>query len=1028
MVRFLPPIALGIVLAHFVWHVYFGTQTGEYYVGGDVTCLQAPSDSSQLYLRHTFHLAQRSRHGWLEILGRSSLKAYVNGQLVGEKHEDGFDIALLVDLTPYLRVGQNTIAIRCAQREAGQPTWAVAGREPPPRVAVQGAYDNGGRRCLINAHSPWCCSNVPARNSHWWFETEFVDLDWSAVERANDVIRASLQMPPAAVRQDSSAAMIGSPNPDEPVGVLRREFSIPDRVASAWFRMTANSDYRLAINGVVCDVQEESLGAYEPVAPRRRVYDVGSLLHPGKNLVAVQLSGGHVAPRMRADLEVVAKSGLCKRLRSDEAWLWQPGMSSDWSTDRRNGVPCAVESGDFGVPPWTRETEYWPICQTMTDALAKWIAQIGLALVLSCAACLCCRYMQWSLDAIHSDNDGAPFVAHLPMVLPGFALGLAALATFDPRVEAATVYQPRWILFAIAAIILQWFVFTLFARVGCSPWNRPARAHTKRLAVIGLVASIVGFAFWLRYSQIDLKPLQHDEASAYRSTQGFFERGFPSRQIHPDMPAKNVETSELVYFFDVLSACVFDQDIYVVRFPAVCWGTATVLLVFLVGARLYAIPVGLIAAAVMAISPICVQMSCFGRYFTQLQFFCLLTVLFFWLTIRESGTINRRYLWCTAASFLAMYFSWQGSALLAPGLIVACLWSRRRDFHTVVWNRDVGIALVLVSCVVALHISVRSLHLVQFLAFGTGISSLGLKAMWKHPDFDITFCIWESAWNRDALFPLLGLSAACLMAVRHPFQRPLRFLLIVFFTTCFVKALLLPVYTWRYSFHLMPMGILLASVAWYGLCRALVSRDIRHADEWAWSIPSHIVVTTVTIAIVPIASGATLQLTQLGGTHIHTYSLPDLKFSDLAGATAFVQARLTDKDIVLASTPHVVDHFLGHAASDYWPQSRFYTQAVLDDHRDIPLHRIAGTTMISTREELANLFAKHDRIWYVLIPSRHESQNTAEVSAFVRQQMKVAYEGYRSMVLVRDHGHWPASQRISNDRSLIEAYADFLVD
>ena len=57
----------------------------------------------------------------------------------------------------------------------------------------------------------------------------------------------------------------------------------------------------------------------------------------------------------------------------------------------------------------------------------------------------------------------------------------------------------------------------------------------------------------------------------------------------------------------------------------------------------------------------------------------------------------------------------------------------------------------------------------------------------------------EASWNRDALLPLLGLAAAVAVALRGPFRRPARFLLVIFFLTAFFQALFLPVKAPRYE-------------------------------------------------------------------------------------------------------------------------------------------------------------------------------------------------------------------------------------
>ncbi len=763
---------------------------------------------------------------------------------------------------------------------------------------------------------------------------------------------------------------------------------------------------------------------------KHRVYDLTSLLHSGENVIAIALTGEGFQPRMLASLGVQCRDYSVISLPTDETWRSIAGVSPNWPAVREDSQGVVEESGHPYGPSWTLKTDTQPIALPANWLIDRRVHALGLFFLIALAVGAACRFTQKTLRWLSIDSAHTLLPTEVAIVLPAITLLILFLATFDPRVDAFDIYRPRTIGLAIAAVIGQWLILSalsLFPRLAF-PGEAQHEARRGQVLTVSTLSVIFVFGCAVRYAQIDAKPLQHDEASALRSTQGFFDRGFPSRQIHPDVPAKYVETSELVYFLTVASALVFEEDRQVVRFPAFCFGAATILLLYLVGSRMYGSPAGLIASATYAFSPICIQMSCFGRYFTQLQFFCLLTVFLFWLTIRGGGVVRRKCLAGTAVAFLAMYFTWQGSALIAIGMIVACCWERRDSMHAVLRDSKVWLAVAAVGCIVILHINFRSLHLVQFLTYGSGISNLSFRSMWKLSNFDITYCIWESAWNRDALFPLLGVIGGCLLATGHPLRRRVTFVLLVLLTTAFLQSLLLPVYTWRYSFHLMPFGILLFSASLYACCRSLIRAlqpPLARLREHSYP---RLVAGCTGAAVVLSASGMTLQLTELPMVHIHGYSLPDLRFSDLSGAAAYLKEHVQSEDTVLASNPHVVDHFLGRGATDYWPQSKFYTQAVLDDWRQVPLHRIAGTVMISSRREWEELFASQQRIWYVLVPSRHAKQNTSDVSAFLRQQMQIAYEGDRVMIMVRDNENRTARQRLRNDRTLLQASADFLAD
>src|SRR5207249_3879909 len=126
-------------------------------------------------------------------------------------------------------------------------------------------------------------------------------------------------------------------------------------------------------------------------------------------------------------------------------------------------------------------------------------------------------------------------------------------------------------------------------------------------------------------------------------------------------------------------------------------------LLFHVGRRLFATPVGLLAAAIYTFAPVCISMSNYGRYFSQLQLFVLLTVYFFWLTIHGTGPINRRALWLTTLSFLGLFLTWEASALIAPGMVAAALVHRRGHLRPILCTPAVWAAMIVVVLAVVLQ-------------------------------------------------------------------------------------------------------------------------------------------------------------------------------------------------------------------------------------------------------------------------------------------------------------------------------------
>jgi hypothetical protein len=195
-----------------------------------------------------------------------------------------------------------------------------------------------------------------------------------------------------------------------------------------------------------------------------------------------------------------------------------------------------------------------------------------------------------------------------------------------------------------------------------------------------------------------------------------------------------------------------------------------------------------------------------------------------------------------------------------------------------------------------------------------------------------------------------------------------------------------------------------------------------------------------------MASGLTLQLEHMSWLHSDGYRLVDYKFAHLERPCRYVYEHLEPGDVIMSTAPHVVEHHLQRWAGkersissdianmprdfwslDFWPESRLHLQAVLDDHRPVPLHRLLGVRMITSREDLERLFATYRRIWYIADPHFNRLLNEEPAIEFLREHMDVAYEDFSCLVLFAGGRHRPAATRQGDRAELAHApLADFL--
>ena len=158
------------------------------------------------------------------------------------------------------------------------------------------------------------------------------------------------------------------------------------------------------------------------------------------------------------------------------------------------------------------------------------------------------------------------------------------------------------------------------------------------LAAILLAAAVV------RFSTLSLQSFWSDEAA----TAGLVRRSFGSMLVA--IPGK--ERTPFAYYVTAwIWSRVFGHGEFALRSLSAVFGTVTVLLAFLVARRLGGERAGLLAAALVAVSPILVWYSQEARSYAMLACFCVASV-WAWQHVRDTGSTRWLVAWgvvCTVA-------------------------------------------------------------------------------------------------------------------------------------------------------------------------------------------------------------------------------------------------------------------------------------------------------------------------------------------------------------------------------------------
>jgi hypothetical protein len=482
-----------------------------------------------------------------------------------------------------------------------------------------------------------------------------------------------------------------------------------------------------------------------------------------------------------------------------------------------------------------------------------------------------------------------------------------------------------------------------------------------------------------------------------------------------------------------IAALFFDDDRYVIRFPSACWGTLTILLIYLMGRDMFHPVVGCTAAVLYALAPIAIAMANFGRYPSQLQFFTALSVYCFWRTLNGRAELNHRYLLFTTLSVIAMFLSWEPSLLIAPAMIAGAMWIRRGRLQSILRDPWVWCAIGAVAVVMLLQLSHRDFKQSQRMNFGTGASDVALKTMWRYAQFDIAHFLKATSWCADMALPIAGLFGCIALMVRHAFRDAAIYLLTTLLMTSGIIALLLPVDADRYSYFLTPLLILSATASAVAAARALRKLVPQRAPA-AWKWYGRMVARAVVVVLLVCAIELSAATMEWDGTFASVNPMARAT-RYLSGPASFLRERLQPGDIVLGTQPYLLDHQLSRESggtkrleqdSTLWLQTRLHLQAVLNDVRPVPLNRRDGTELVPNLASLETVFAQPRRLWFVVEKGHFNRLNVDEVDSFLRQHMDIVFEDSEAVVLIRDRRHRTAKLRSRDERTLHGAQTDFL--
>jgi len=317
-------ILIGGIWGYFCWQTYLIPVTPPTYWldFGDSDVITASQPTSKAFFRKTVHLPTPVRHAWVAVAASDAFTLYVNEVQVAKVLYPTSVVQNIYDLSPFLVVGKNVVALEVTRSTYPEPAW----------MRLMGGYTTwAGQPYTLKSDLTWKAhfrednllraGQPPLR----WYAVAFDDVRWhkARVYPHSQVTRypVALQGWPLLYRTPPQGPWLWDPG-GEALGVrLSRSLSLPfPGPRRVWVRISGLSPFRLSLNGQTAALRPQPEKGFH-------LYDLTPLIRWGENLLVLEVHKGSLGIGVIADLFVERASGEVEVLQGDTGWtaLTGPG-------------------------------------------------------------------------------------------------------------------------------------------------------------------------------------------------------------------------------------------------------------------------------------------------------------------------------------------------------------------------------------------------------------------------------------------------------------------------------------------------------------------------------------------------------------------------------------------------------------------------------------------------------------------------------------------------------------------------------
>lgn len=991
----LPVVLLGFLVGYFTWFTFFEYPPHRYHLDFEgATPIGMAQEMPDGYFVKELFIPGEVADAWVAISATDNYELWVNRKKIAADSFYALNVTNIHDVTGHLRRGKNVIGVRVNLRELGGG----------PGLLLKGGYaDLAGNEHLFVSDRTWVVSpSFPSQGQGdlHWSSRQFDHSGWEPVRTASNSAKFSIfpsDTPPYLVGRALTGYWMGHPAPSRRTVYFVASFSLGGPARDAFIGLTGVSSYDLNVN-------EFSVTTNVLYEQKLDIYNIAPLLHPGVNTIGIGIKSMDEVPALFVQGHIDDGRAVIS-LQNESIWRVTDAVAR--VTDLAEGDSLEWRSPvSFARYPYLPlgilSKSEKPIGFSLAACAGRFLAfssVVGLAVLSMVSIWLLISF--WHSRVRHCsicDSLCIDSLLHLP---PLIFLIAVYLLKYDVRLDVSFPFNSDFIFVAI--IILFVLRFMEFVKVSISLLRGGKSLETVRISMNWLfpvlVVSLMIVGFLIRLHDLDGKSLIHDEISMMQYTNGLLERGYPSRTNGPYVKA--MTTYELVPFSIVVPALGAGFNDFGGRLHSVFWGTLQIGMIFLLGRQMFGRSAGLLAAAIQTFHPWVNYWSRNVFHPQMAQFWATLTV-FFLFRAMASDFSKKRFVYPIALFFSLTYLSWEGTGFLLAALPVAILACKAPDLS---WlrNKHVWASLGLILLVIFIQQSRRILYMDSFLMVNGKLAELSLpQPFFLEPMYDPYFYFHNFFLPENNLILTLVLIAGGLLVFNN---KPLRYLYVIILVPILCLSNLLPIYAYRYCFYLESFMILAAS--------GVVVTSFRHAAEWVGQEAS-IARFSTCLSLLALCAllffGTNTLLLRLFRLSENPPEPPPqyrehIYETDYRSADQYVKANMQERDLIITARSYPFQYYAGidggingnYSLTTLLRLTMFFD--ISDGGHPGLIDKFAGLPIITSLDELKEITARYDRVWYLSAPDGvFETENDVGTTSFVKERFKVVYETFNSKV------------------------------